>query len=69
MSEMKKLIEVTIVLCKDGSVDYEFYEPESGDFSRISTTLLESGDIEKKIGEEMLSWLPLMADEMEEQED
>lgn len=68
MDEMKKLIEVTIVLGKNGAVDYEFYEPESGDFTRVSTTLQESGEIEKKIGEELLSWLTLMADEMEEQD-
>ena len=44
MNEMRKLIEVTIVLRKNGEVDYEFYEPESGDFTRVSTTLQDMAD-------------------------
>ena len=60
--------DVTVMLDVDGNVQFEFYHPESGDFSRICTTLKNADEEETRVGGELLSWLPLMADMVEAQE-
>lgn len=62
------IFEVTVKLDVDGNAWFEFYHPESGDFSRVCTTLKNADEEETRVGGELLSWLPLMADMVEEQE-
>ena len=63
---MEKEISVTISLKPDGSVRFEFYENESGDFFSVCTTLDSMQEEECRVGTELMSWVSLMADEMEE---
>lgn len=67
---MEKTIEVTIKIAP-GCVDkMEFYDPESGDFCRLELpTHMDWEQNVKNIGLELYSWLPLMYDEMSEQEE
>lgn len=61
---MEKTVSVTIMLDRNGMAAFTFHEPESGDISRIVTTLEDCAEEECRVGGELLSWLSLMADEM-----
>ena len=61
-----KSIEVTISLDTGGKARFDFYEPDSGDYYRIETSLDGFCDEESRIGSELGSWLSLMEDEMED---
>lgn len=63
-TRVEKTVVVTITLDGTGSACFDFLEPESGDVSRIVTTLEDFVEEECRVGGELLSWLPLMADEM-----
>ena len=64
-TRIEKTVVVTIELDGTGSARFTFHEPESGDTSRIVTTLEDCAEEECRVGGELLSWLPLMADEIE----
>ena len=64
-TRIEKTVVVGITLDLDGTARFEFYEPESGETSRIVTTLEDCAEEECRIGGELLSWLSLMTDEME----
>lgn len=59
-------IEVTIRLDKNGNADFEFYHAESGDFFRICASRDTLADEENRVGSELMSWLPLMSDMLDE---
>ena len=59
---MQKTIEVTIKLTSDTTFDMEFYEPESGDFNRISGCDADGVKLDNAIAEELRSWVSLMRD-------
>lgn len=74
---MTRSIDVTIELDENGNAAFHFLDSESGDHVCCHTTVEEAlawdGDLEKKLGAELICWLDTMneqmADEMEEQED
>lgn len=66
MQEITRLIEVTLVLMKDGRKLAELYEPESGDFTRVELDDLNS--FSKNIGAELNDWFDFMEEEQKEQE-
>lgn len=61
---MKRNIDVTITVEENGNVTFEFFEAESGDFSRICTTAQNAYEEEKRIGTELMAWADLMMDGM-----
>ena len=65
INRMEKNIEVNIMLDANGMASFTFYEPESGDMSRVVTTLENCAEEEDRVGGELLSWLSLMKDEMD----
>ena len=65
-TRVEKTVVVTITLDGTGSACFDFLEPESCDDFRIVTSIKNSAEEELRIGRELLSWLPLMADEVEE---
>lgn len=69
MKTVEKTIHVTITLYEDGRAEYYFLEPESGDDVYYCDNEPNNSEFQKKLGKELQSWLPLMADEMKEQED
>lgn len=63
-----KTVEVTITLSEHGDVRFDYYEPESGDMFRVSTSLERMAEDETgRVGTEIMSWASLMADEMSEE--
>ena len=66
---MEKEISVTIHLESDGFISFNFYESESGDSYTVCTTLETMQEEENRIGTELMSWVSLMVDEMEEGDD
>ena len=64
---LTKTVEVTIVLSEHGDVRFYYYEPESGDRSRISTSLERMAEETTRVGTEIMSWASLMADELEDE--
>lgn len=66
---MQKTLELTLIV-RDGEFDVEVYEPESGDYCCITSPLSydEHPEFDEKIGNEIYSWISLMADEMEDEE-
>lgn len=66
---MQKTIEVTVKLTSDTTFDMEFHEPESGDFNRISGCDSDGIELNKAIAAELRSWVSLMRDEQEDDED
>lgn len=61
---MEKTIDVTIHLYENKDVSIDFYEAETGDTYGICTTLDNAHEIRDQIGDEILGWLDLMADEI-----
>ena len=62
---IEKTIDVTVMLDRNGLACFTFYEPESGDISRVVTTLEDCAEEESRVGGELLSWLSLMKDELD----
>ena len=65
-TSVSRTVEVTITVTKHGDVWFDFYEPESGDDSRIFTTMDNLNNEESRVGGELLSWAELMADEVDD---
>lgn len=65
-NEERMILEITIILNKDGHAEFEFYEPESGDFSSIDVDADSPESAAERLGGELISWLPLMADALED---
>lgn len=63
----RKLVEVTVVLTSDSTFDLEFYEPESGDFVRHSGKDTDGPELSQRMGNEILSWVSIMRDELDEE--
>ena len=67
-NRIEKLIEVTIRVDDCGDVDFDFHEPETGDFDRISTSVSDMEQEEKtRIADEILWWAYMMQDELGKQ--
>lgn len=69
MEKLKKKLEIDIVLTSDNTFDLELYEPESGDFQRISCKDNPDAFTEvhenTAIGNEIRSWVSLLREEHE----
>ena len=69
MKKLKKTLEIDIVLTSDSTFDLEFYEPESGEFKRISCKDNPDAFTEvhenTAIGNEIRSWVSLLREEHE----
>ena len=67
MEEVKKKLEIDIVLTSDNTFDLEIFEPESGDFSRIECHYDgERVDTENCIiVGEIRSWAEMMLEEQD----
>lgn len=65
---LTKNLEITLQLNKDGKMVVGVYEPESGGCCEIHNVFSpdEHPEFNAQIGNEIYSWLTLMADEMEE---
>ena len=69
---VEKRLTVDLYVCGDGFTIVEFCENESGDHSRkvFKTSSLMNMTLgtnaEKEVGMEVLSWIPLMEDELDE---
>lgn len=71
---MERNLEIKIKLTSDNTFDVEFYEPESGDFGRVSCH--DSGFIaheewqteNNKLACEIRSWVEIMRDYEEDEE-
>lgn len=64
---MEKNIDVTVML--DGNeITLEFYEPESGDFRKMNFDFgsCKQSEFNEAAGNELYSWVSLMAEEFEE---
>ena len=68
---MKRLLEITLVSTSENTFDVEIYEPETGDF--ISIPCHDNGDSvddeNKKITDEIRSWVDFMREETEESDE
>ena len=63
---MQKTITVTITLISDGEFNLDFCERESGDTVGFICHDQELDDENRKIVNEIRSWVSLMRDELEE---
>lgn len=61
----KKTVEVSIHLTSDKSFEVGFYESESGDSFKIFGKDTDGPELSQRIGNEILSWVSLMRDELE----
>ena len=61
-----KSLEVTIKPTGEDTYDVEFYEPESGDFMRYSST---RPDFDHMLAVEIKAWASILRDEMEDEEE
>ena len=68
---LTKNLEIILQLNKDGKMIVGVYEPESGVCCKIHNVFSpdEHPEFNDQIGNEIYSWLTLMADEMEEEND
>lgn len=68
---IKKNLELTLRLNEKGKITVYCYLPESGDIVAyyFNYKVGEHPEFYKKIGDEVYSWIELMADEMEEESD
>ena len=66
MKCLNKVLEVTVTVDEKGNVMIEYYEPESGDYTSHKTTLNDAINCREKVGNEILSWATLMADELDD---
>lgn len=68
MENLKKKLEIDIVLISDNAFDLEIYEPESGDFQRIKCHYNgERVEVEnKEITDEIRSWAEMLLEEKED---
>ena len=65
--KMEKTLTVTIKVEKDKPTRIEFLEPESGDVDAITVDEEKSRELTSiLIGEEILSWVSIIQDEMED---
>ena len=69
MKRISKHIDVDIKVYDNGAVDFYFTEPESGDSYRICAHESTLSDEERRVGSELLSWVSLMQDELDDMED
>ena len=65
--QIERHLDLTIRL-RDGEVEVDVYEPESGEVSQIQLPLLFDGhhDFDEAIGREIYSWLSLWSEEEDE---
>lgn len=66
---LTKTIEVTIRVTESGMVAFDYHEPESGDSYRIVASSDTLCDEKSRVGSEILSWVSLMQEELEEMEE
>ena len=70
MEELEKTVTVTITVSKDRFTQVDFLESESGTHDRIVIKTDDLFDVIKasmaycKVGQELLSWVPLMYDKL-----
>lgn len=65
-TENKKILEITLTTTSDNTFDIEVYEPESGETHLIKCS--DNGDL-TELNEEILSWVSIMRDEAEEEQE
>lgn len=65
-NRIEKNIHVTISVDIEGKVRFDFYEPESGDLSRICGDMADSSELEYRVGAELTAWATIAADELDE---
>lgn len=68
--EKHKALVVSVILTSDCTFDVEISEPESGDHITIHCIDGEyhRADNNRKIGEEICSWVSVMREELEDEE-
>lgn len=66
---MERTFSVTINLDKNGEAEFIFIDDDSGDSVSYCTTVGAEDNSALYVGKELMSWLSLMADELEDCDD
>ena len=65
---MEKTIEVTITVNKNGEASFYFQDVESGCDNEIFTYVALAGEKKEELANELLSWMYLISEEVEDEE-
>lgn len=65
---MEKSLEIRLVIKDASEFDVEIYEPESGDFTRLTNMFSpdEHPVFNEQIGNEIYAWISMLMDEYDE---
>ena len=69
MNRVEKTLDVTMIVSKGGK-RVEMYEPESGDYFGFDIGAEDDqNEIAEKIGMEVLGWMSMMEEQLDDDED